>query len=155
MIIQNNNDTTIKGNPIFSSGDEFWTIGETALRRYTVSTTGKAEILNITLYTPKDTAIKEYKNLSETNTEKILYKIISINDNEVIVEIFLENCEVQKKLNKYYISILKDKNKLFVGSEFYIVYEKTQDGLNIRIESYNSEYNNNEIYNDLYKKLVN
>ena len=72
-----------------------------------------------------------------------------------IVEIFLDHCETQKKLNSYYTSILKEKNLLYIGAEFYIVYDKIKDGLNVRIEESLSDYKINDIYNTLYQKMVN
>lgn len=158
MMIENRQKSiTTTDTPIFTTGDEFLTKVNSSVKRYMVQSSGNAEIVSVVFYSPDDTSIKDnYIKIVEQNTKKILYKIVSINDlGEPIVEIFLDHCETQKKLNSYYTSILKEKNLLYIGAEFYIVYDKIKDGLNVRIEESLSDYKINDIYNTLYQKMVN
>lgn len=153
-----NTATTTTELPIFTTGDEFWTKGNTTLKNFIINEQGDATTKLCISFAdiPDDTSIKDFSFAKETDFQKILYRIILINsDDEAIVEISLKNGETQKKLNKYYSSILKSKNLFFKGSEFYVVYEKIQDGLNIHIEPYSPGIIKNTVYDCLYKELVN
>lgn len=152
-VVQNN--TLANDTPIFLIGTEFFTQGTSTLNKYTVNSDGEAALITRICGEPQDTSIKEYDSIQLPKINKILYKIISIKNDDVIVEIYLDSCEIHKKLNKYYCSILKEKNIFYEGAEFYVVYEEIQDGMSIRIELLDSYfYEKNELYDFLYNELI-
>ena len=83
--------------------------------------------------------------------ESVNARIISIEDNKVIVEMELDNCEIERKLKPFYVRKLKEMNLLFPNSIFQFVYKETQTGQNIEIRPL-GDIVDKEIF-DFYKML--
>lgn len=139
-------------------GSKFKTITNTAIRTFTVDSIGVPQeetSVVFSLEQKNDTFLMPYD--VETSriiieTKKILAKIVDIHDNTVIAELYLDNCETQKELKKYYIDILKKQGLLKVGTEFFFVYKQFENGLQVCVERYS---NNNFTIKSSYEQMCN
>lgn len=88
-------------------------------------------------------AAKVYnKSIKTLNSDKktVHAKItsISVDKKDVIVDITIDNNIQKQKLKRYFIDILENYNLLYKGAEFNFLYEKIEDGIQIKIQPYNS-----------------
>lgn len=141
-------------------GSKFKTITDTAIRTFKVDEIGlpqEESSVVFNLEQKNDTFLMPYDIETSqviVKTKKILAKIIDINDKTTIVELYLENCETQKELKKYYVEILKKRGLLEVGAEFFFVYKQLDSGLQVCIEAHsNCNITKNPSYEQMYKDL--
>ena len=83
---------------------------------------------------------------------KTYCKINDINKDSVIVEMYLPNGEILRKLNKDVINKIKELNLLEKGKEFYFVLDKVEKEIKIKIEPYIQQYNKD--VEDMYDELL-
>ena len=99
----------------------------------------------------KETAERSFFVTSKV-TEKVMAKVLYIENDKVGIEVYLNNGKTQRVLNDSYVNILKRKELLYVGAEFNILHTIDDDGTSTKI--LNREAENSAEVDDFYEELI-
>lgn len=120
-----------------------------------------------TLYEPEKIYIfaksytqKDFSKELNSNKKTIFAKIVSISEdkNDVVIDIVIDGIIQKQKLKSYFIDILEKSDSLFVGAEFNFLYERIDNGIQIKIQTQDSKnISQNKYYielRDLWLKKI-
>ncbi len=83
--------------------------------------------------------------------ESVNVRIVAIENDDVVVEMELDNCEIDRKLNPFYVRKLKEMGLLYQDSIFQFIYTETPTGQNIEIKPQDNIVD--EKISDFYRML--
>ncbi len=135
--------------------DTFTTNTNGVLKAFVVTEQG--DPLNRFIYEKEISTFKKLEcgfNYNVNKQEILQARIVSIENDKVVVQIDLGDFETSKELNPFYVKKLKMLGLLYVDSEFEFVITETETGQLTEVRAFEKFEDEEEVI-DFYKKLKN